>query len=423
MHGAGQDPAGLEAALHHLAAIERPSASEGEREAAEWIAARLEALNCSAQVEEERAHGTYWWPLGIAAAAGAVGGALASWGRRHGSATRVSERPRGGGGGRRACSLRLAGGALAAAGAAAIADDITGGRLWLRRALLPHRPTFNVVAQAGDRDASRTLVLVAHHDAAHTSMLFDPRPLRAFADRFPDVYARCTSTPPLMWPVIGGPALAALGALTGSRALLRAGTLVSAETVAAMAEIGAGAVVPGANDNLTGVATLLGVAHALREEPVEGLRVLLLSTGSEESFMEGMQAFAVRHFPSLPVETTHIICVDTVGSPRLVLIEGEGMLRMNLYPEDFKALVRGCADREGIPLDGGVTFRNATDALIALKAGYPTVMLGSFDRYRMPANYHAPTDTAENVELGTLRQAVTLCTAVVRRMASSGAGD
>nr|MBA2262304.1 hypothetical protein [Solirubrobacterales bacterium] len=84
MHGAGQDPAGLEAALHHLAAIERPSASEGEREAAEWIAARLEALDCEAQVEEERAHGTYWWPLGIAAAAGAVGGALASWGRRHG---------------------------------------------------------------------------------------------------------------------------------------------------------------------------------------------------------------------------------------------------------------------------------------------------------------------------------------------------
>lgn len=137
--------------------------------------------------------------------------------------------------------------------------------------------------------------------------------------------------------------------------------------------------------------------------------------------MEGMQAFAARHFASLPVETTHFLCVDTVGSPRLVLIEGEGMLRMHSYPEDFKALVRACADRAGIALDGGVTFRNATDALIALKAGYPTVMLGSFDRYRMPANYHAPTDTAANVDLGTLHQAVALCTAVVRRMASRGA--
>jgi acetylornithine deacetylase/succinyl-diaminopimelate desuccinylase-like protein len=406
MHGAVHDPAGLEAVLHHLAAIERPSASEGEREAAQWIAARLEELDCAAGVEEERAHGTYWWPLGIAAAAGAAGGVLALRGRRRGRAL-----------------SRLAGGALAAAGAAAIADDVTGGRLWLRRALLPHRPTFNVVARTGDRDARRTMVLVAHHDAAHTSMLFDPRPVRAFADRLPDVYARFTSTPPLMWPVVGGPSLVALGSLLGSRALLRAGTLVSAGTVASMAEIGAGAVVPGANDNLTGVATLLGVAHALREEPVEGLAVLLVSTGSEESFMEGMRAFAARHFPSLPADSTHVICVDTVGSPRLVLIEGEGMLRMNLYPDDFKALVRTCAAREGIPLDGGVTFRNATDALIALKAGYPTVMLGSFDRYRMPANYHAPTDTADNVELGTLHQAVALCTAVVRQMAPRGAGS
>jgi len=227
MHGAVHDPAGLEAVLHHLAAIERPSASEGEREAAQWIAARLEELGCAAGVEEERAHGTYWWPLGIAAAAGAAGGVLALRGRRRGRAL-----------------SRLAGGALAAAGAAAIADDVTGGRLWLRRALLPHRPTFNVVARTGDRDARRTMVLVAHHDAAHTSMLFDPRPVRAFADRLPDVYARFTSTPPLMWPVVGGPSLVALGSLLGSRALLRAGTLVSAGTMASMAEIGAGAVVP-----------------------------------------------------------------------------------------------------------------------------------------------------------------------------------
>lgn len=401
MQGSVDDPADLESALHHLAAIERPSASEGERQAAEWIAARLAQLGCSARVEQERAHGTYWWPLGLAAAAGAVGGVLAARGRRRGSPL-----------------VRLAGGALAAAGAVAIADDVTGGRLWLRRAVLPHHPTHNVVATTGDRDAQRTLVLVAHHDAAHTSMLFDPRPLRALADRFPGLYTRFTSTPPLMWPVLAGPSLVALGSLLGSRALTRAGTLVSAGTVAVMTEIGTSAVVPGANDNLTGVATLLGVAHALGDEPVEGLTVLLVSTGSEESFMEGMQAFAARHFASLPVATTHVICIDTVGSPRLVLIEGEGMLRMNHYPEEFKARVRDCAAQHGIPLDGGVTFRNATDALIPLKAGYPTVMLGSFDRYRMPANYHSPTDTPDNVDLATLHQAVALCTAMVRRMAT-----
>src|ERR1700730_10812835 len=60
--------------MRHLAAIERPSASAGEREAAEWIAARFRELACRARVEEERAHGGYWWPLGLPNAAAALTG-------------------------------------------------------------------------------------------------------------------------------------------------------------------------------------------------------------------------------------------------------------------------------------------------------------------------------------------------------------
>ncbi|HEV2753983.1 MAG TPA: M28 family peptidase [Solirubrobacteraceae bacterium] len=393
-----RDPQALEEAVRHLAGIERPSASPGEREAAEWIAARLRELGCTARVEEERAHGTYWWPLGLGAAAGAAGGLLA---RRGGPLA------------------RLAGGALAAAGAAAIADDITGGRQWFRRRALPLHPTHNVVASAGDPSARCTLVIVAHHDAARTSLVFDPRPLRALADRFPDLYGRINTTPALMWPVFGGPALVALAALLGRRRALAVGTALSAGTVASMAEIGAHGTVPGANDNLTGVATLLGVAGALADDPVEGLRVLLVSTGSEESLMEGMQAFGRRHFASLPRESTHVLCVDTVGSPHLLMLEGEGMLRMNEYPPAFKALVRACADEANLELWSGLRFRNATDGLIALRAGYPTVMLGSCDRYKLPSNYHWPTDTADNVDFSTVRDAVVLCTAVARRLAGS----
>src|SRR5438270_6573698 len=60
-------------AVHELAAFDRPSASEGERRAAEWIAERLGALGCSTSIEEERAHGGYWWPLAAANAIGATG--------------------------------------------------------------------------------------------------------------------------------------------------------------------------------------------------------------------------------------------------------------------------------------------------------------------------------------------------------------
>src|SRR5271156_7007438 len=51
--------------VRELAGYERPSASQGERRAAEWIAGRLRQLGLTATVEIERAHGGYWWPLGL----------------------------------------------------------------------------------------------------------------------------------------------------------------------------------------------------------------------------------------------------------------------------------------------------------------------------------------------------------------------
>jgi hypothetical protein len=383
----------LDAAIRHLASFERPSASEGERRAAEWIAARLDQLGAQPRIEAEAAHGTYWWPLGLLC--GLAG--LAALQRRRGVA--------------------LAVGAFAAAG---IADDVSGGRLWFRR-LLPRRTTWNVVAEAGDRDAEHTVVLVAHHDAARSGLVFHPALGQAFGDRFPELLEKANVTAPVMFPVFGGPLLVALGALTGLRALRRAGLVLSLGAAAAFAEIGSRETVPGANDNLSGVAAVLGVARTLQSQPVAGIRVLLVSTGSEESFMEGMQGFARRHFPSLDPARTHVICIDTVGSPHLIQLEGEGMLRMRDYPEEFKALVSECAQEAGVPLRRGLRFRNATDGLLALKAGYPTVMLGSVNRYKLPDNYHWPTDVPDNVLLGTVAGAVRVCDRVVRRLAQRAA--
>lgn len=388
----------LREAIAHLAAIDRPSASPGEREAAQWIAARLGEFGCSARVEEERAHGGYWFPLGVPAALAGAAGFAALRGLPRGRA--------------------LAAG-VGAFTAAAVWDDVSGGSLWFRRRFLPSKPTWNVVAETGDLEADRTLVFVAHHDAAHWGVLFHPGVLPLIARYAPGLLERSNTSPPLMAPVFAGPALVALGALTGSRRVLAAGTTLALGSAATFAEIASRDAVPGANDNLTGVATLIGLATELAERPVEGLRVLLVSTGSEEGFMEGMQAFARRHFPSLEPDRTHVVCVDTVGSPELTLIEGEGMLRMREYPGDFKQLVADCARDAGIHLRRGLRFRNATDGLIALKAGYPTATIGSVTSHKVPANYHWPTDTAENVDHGSVDDAVTLCTAIARRLAGA----
>jgi hypothetical protein len=387
------DHAQLEAAVREIAAIERPSASAGEREAAEWIAARLQELGAQARIEDERAHGTYWWPAIGQAALAAAGGLAALRGRR------------------------MLGAAAAGVAAAAMYDDVTGGSHWFRR-LLPWHDTCNVVAEAGDHDAERTLVFVAHHDAAHGGAIFDDRGLMRLADRFPDLYEQADEWPPVAGAPFGVAVLIAAAAAAGRRGLLCTGLALNAVVLASFADIASRAVVPGANDNATAVAVLLELARSLHERPLQGLRVLLVSTGSEESYMEGMRAFARRHFPSLDRSRTTIVCVDTVGSDaELLLVEGEGMIGMRDYPSEVKECVAGAAARAGVHLRRGLKLRFATDGLIALRAGYPVAAIGSCNRYKLPSNYHKPTDTADNVDYEKVADCARLCDTLMRELA------
>jgi Peptidase family M28 len=378
----------IERVVRELASYERASASDGERRAAEWLAGELREAGCRAvRVEKERAHGGYWWPLGLLNA----GALLASL--------------RG----------RLAASLAGAVAAAAVYDDVGGGRLWFRRAALPHRPTWNVVAEAGDPDAERTVVFVAHHDAAHSGLVFHPALPRVAMRRMPELHAKADQSVPIIYGVFLGPLLLALWGLTGRRLLKAAGTFFAAGATAAMADIGARRVVPGANDNLSSVAVVVALAHSLREDPPAGVRAILLSTGSEESFMEGMQAFGRRHFSGLPRATTEFVCVECVGSPQLCVVEAEGMLRMRHYDEGSREALAAAGAAAGVELRRGLRTVAATDGLISLRAGYRTCTLGGVDETKFPANYHWPSDTPDNLDWDSVEAALDVCKAYLRR--------
>jgi hypothetical protein len=383
------DQGRLRELLEELERIDRPSASTGEREAAEWLVERFAELGAAARIEAEPAHGTYWWPLGLGAALGALGGIATLRGRR------------------------LLGGALASVAAGGMASDFPPGRRLLRRAL-PSRTTYNVVCELGAADAERTVVLIAHHDAAHSGLVFHPE-LPNIADRLGMIENSDTS-PPLMAPVVGGPLLAALGALTKRRMLSKLGVLFGLGSAAAMAEIGLRSTVPGANDNGTSVVALLALAERLLDEPPEGLRVILLSTGSEESFSEGMKAFGERHFPQLPPASTFFLCLESIGSPHLLVLRGEGFLKMREYPRRALQLIDGLAEELGIWLYPNLRLRNGTDGLESLAAGYETAVIAGCTDLKQPANYHWPNDVAANVDFGTVASAVRLSEAAIRRL-------
>ena len=375
--------------LEELERIERPSASEGERRAAEWLVGQLAQLDAEALIEAEPAHGTYWWPQGIGAALGAIGALLTLRGRR------------------------FLGGLLAALGAAGIVDDFPPRQRRLRR-LLPRRTTYNVVCELGDHTAERTIVFIAHHDAPHSGIVFHPKPAQV-ADRFGLIEKNDTS-PPLMWPVLGGPVLSALGALTGRRLLSKLGFLFGAGSIAAMTDIGARQTVPGANDNGSAVIALLALARRFAAEPPQDIRVILLSTGSEESFSEGIKAWGERHFPELPRESTFFLCLESIGSPHLLVLRGEGFLKMYEYPQRALGFVDGLGEQMGIDLVPNLRIRAGTDGLEPLAAGYETAVLASCDDLKQASNYHWPTDIAANINYTTLEQAIDLSQEATRHL-------
>lgn len=392
-------------AIRELAAIARPSASDGERRAAELIAGWLGDAGCRVEVQRELAHGGYWWPIGLANTIAAT--AAASWLARPTRPTRA---------------LSAASAALMAA---ALWDDLGHGRRWFRRTLLPRRPTWNVVAQTGDPDAERTVVFVAHHDAAHSGIVFHPA-LGQIGPRWtPRAHARASHTLPILYGVWIGPVAVSLGALMGRRRLSQTGAVIAVGATAAMTDIGLRDVVPGANDNLSAVGVLLALAQSLREKPLVGLRVLLVSTGSEESFSEGMQAFGERHFDGLPRGATEFVCLECLGGTHLIVLEGEGMLRMRDYPPAMREALAAAARAAGVTIGRGLRTVAATDAIIALRAGYPTVTLASVEETKLPLNYHWPTDTPENLNWDTVASAIATCEAFVRSRAriSSATGQ
>ncbi|MCK9248178.1 MAG: M28 family peptidase [Solirubrobacteraceae bacterium] len=378
-----------------LAPIDRAPCSPGERRAAEWIADRLRDAGVDdVALEDEPSWGPFPPTVAGLGALGALGGMLAARGRRR------------------------AGLALTAASLAGIVDEAQNGPRIVRRTVRRRRSTVNVVARVGDPDAPRTLVVLAHHDAAQTGLLFDQRLMRALHERFPDRIERARNQPPQWWLGAVAPLGALLTAVTGRRGPARVGALAGAVATGLMLDMARSPTVPGANDNLSAVAVLVALAERLRADPLPGLRVWIVSAGAEETMQDGIRAFLARHRDELPVDRTWFLNNDTVGSRDLILVEGEGPFWMEDYADPaFRDLAMRCADRAGVRIERGFRARASTDAVIPSRAGYPTVLLSSLGPWRAASNYHLMTDTPDRLDLGTVADTVAVTHEVARALA------
>jgi Peptidase family M28 len=390
----------LESVLHEvvetLAALDRTPCSPGERQAAEWLAERLRAVDrVQVALEDEPSWGTFPPTATGLGLLGMLGAALV-----------LRER-------------RMTGALLAAATFAGILDEAQNGPRILRRLVRRRRTTVNVIARAGEEQAQRdTLVVLAHHDAPQTGMLFDQTLQRRLYELAPQLLARAKKPLPQWWLGLAGPLCTIAGALARRRRLARAGLALGALGGALVADVWRSQTVQGANDNLSGVAALVALAEMLRERPIPGMRVLLVSCGAEETLQDGVRAFLTRHRHELEPGRTSFINLDTVGSPHLVMLEGEGPVWMEDYSGPWlRDLLATQAQLLEVDLERGFRARASTDSVIPSRAGYPIATLVSVTDWRSPANYHLPSDIPANLDYATVADATRLVYGVAEALA------
>jgi hypothetical protein len=396
----------LREVVETLAEIERPPCSPGERQAAAWLAERLGMLpGVEVALEDEPSWGTFPPTATGLGALGMLAAALVLRGRP-----------------------RL--GALLAAGTfAGIVDEAQNGPRVLRRTVRRRRATVNVIARVGEREGAArtrterridTLVVLAHHDAPQTGLLFDQTLQRRLYELVPRMFDRIKSPLPQWWIGLAGPLCTIVAALRRRRGAARAGLTIGALGTAIVADVWRSQTVAGANDNLSGVAALVALAELLQRRPPPGLRVLLVSCGAEETLQDGVRAFLARHRRELAPESTCFVNLDTVGSPHLVMLEGEGPVWMEHYAGPWlRELLDECALRLEIPLRRGYRARASTDSVIPSRAGYPTATLVSVTDWLSPANYHLPSDVPANLDYATVVDAVRLVYELAQELVES----
>lgn len=169
---------------------------------------------------------------------------------------------------------------------------------------------------------------------------------------------------------------------------------------------------PGANDNASGIAVMLGVAKAIATSGIHFKRsILFIGFGAEEQGLVGSKTYTAN--PVFPVDkTVGFINMDCVGiGPNL---NADGGVN---YPDLYKAINQANA---------GYVHRNLTtsfstnlgrprsDAAIFMQAGIPTV---SFSSSGGTGAYHTPNDKPATIWSETLEDLATILTLALSDLA------
>jgi hypothetical protein len=375
------DPA---AEIQALAAFEtRQPGTDAERRAANHLRRRLDELGREAHLEP-----TLVWPrwhvthlihalLAIAGSAVSVGNALI-------------------------------GTILVAIAAVSTVGDLTG-RLPLVRRITGRRASQNVVSTETSARPG-TLILSAHYDTGRGGGAFGRLDALSRLARRPIGPAQ-----PFIWSIalLLITSVARLAGLDNTvLAIVQfVPTVVLIVSLPYLADIALSGPVPGANDNASGVATVLRLAERYGGD-LDHLDVWVLFPGAQEAGSLGMRAWLKQHRHSLDPLTTIVLNIDEVGAGTVLYATKEGpLLALRQHPrlvELCRQLTQEDEDDRRY-LAQPTSARRPTDGYAARARGLPAITISC-----APAeHHHRPTDTPEHIDPQALERAFGFCSELI----------
>jgi acetylornithine deacetylase/succinyl-diaminopimelate desuccinylase-like protein len=167
----------------------------------------------------------------------------------------------------------------------------------------------------------------------------------------------------------------------------------------------------GADDDASGVATVLAAALALAKDPPKRTVVVLLTSGEEYGVL-GTQWYLER--PRFPLDSTVAdLQVEMVGRPDTLV--GAGKLWLTGFERSTMGEELSAA---GLPVvaDPRPEFRffERSDNIVFAMRGIPAHTLSSYGLHR---DYHQPSDEVERVDFDHLARAADLVTRAARVLA------
>jgi hypothetical protein len=180
--------------------------------------------------------------------------------------------------------------------------------------------------------------------------------------------------------------------------------------------------VPGANDNLTGVANCLVLADHLSrpENRLKRTAVWLVSFGCEECGIRGSKRFIKRHLEE--VRNAYVLNLDMVGgretSLQVVTKEEKTLIRLS---EEMVGLVQSAAHMAHIPLKAGPIMA-FTDAMAFAMHGIRATSLVALGDKGVVDTYHSVEDRPEHLDYDLLYESYRLCLAFLDHMDAPAPG-